>query len=71
MILQSRDKLADIVGHLGKQSFIRPPFNASLGCNVWIGDHVVVNTGSVVQYLYFHCEVPCLWFASDQAQGDG
>ena len=47
LITQSSEKLASIVGHLGKHSFARAPFNASLGCNIWIGDGVVINSESV------------------------
>ena len=43
LVEASREKLAAIVGHLGKHSYAVAPFSATIGCNVYIGNDVVIN----------------------------
>ena len=38
---------AALVGHMGKHSYIRTPFDCTMGCDIWIGDDVFVGAGSV------------------------
>ena len=40
---ESRERLARIVGHVGKGSWARAPFNVSIGCNIWMGDNVALS----------------------------
>ncbi|KAG7004529.1 hypothetical protein G7Y79_00025g058150 [Physcia stellaris] len=40
---QLNESLAALVGHVGKHSFVRPPFYCFMGCNIWLGDDVSIN----------------------------
>ena len=44
---QLNESTAAIVGHLGKNSFVRTPFHYFMGCNIWLGDNVSINDKSV------------------------
>lgn len=43
LVEASRERLRAIVGHLGRHSYAVAPFSATMGCNVYIGDDVVIN----------------------------
>ena len=47
MVCKWSEQSASIVGHLGKHSVVRKPFNCIMGCNIWIGDYVFVGSESV------------------------
>lgn len=42
------DLLRELLGHVGTDAFIQPPFACDYGSNVSIGDHVFVNFNAVI-----------------------
>ena len=43
-----RSLLEDLVGHLGKDSVIRPPFQCEFGKTIFIGEHCFLNSGIIM-----------------------
>lgn len=39
--------LKEIMGHIGSDVFIEPPFNVDYGCNISLGDNFYSNFGYV------------------------
>lgn len=40
--------LAELLGHLGRNSWIEPPFHCDYGCNLYLGDNVFFNFQCVI-----------------------